>query len=459
MSEEQSRDQAPPRELDVAQLLAQVEASVQEKKASGFYDPAEVRRVDQAAVSLAAAAQDGALAEAALRHANLQRLWDAKVCGVTTHRGGLAGRLLVSAKRLLHKITKPYLGIALAQQVAFNDELVKLLNVLVPQYAELRGRQRQSESDLESLFQAQGRNESRLTRHDELLHAQAQTNQEGEARLSSLERQAGRGAAQNEELLARLQEFMTRQAAAGAAAPQAAREVSELRAQSRGASYLAFEDLHRGSREEIKERQGVYIPHFRPALDEQHPLLDLGCGRGEFLELCREQGLPARGVDMNPEMAAFCREQGLDVQAADGLAHLRSLAPESLGGILMSQVIEHLTLDQLTELTALAASRLRPGGVLIAETVNPQSLSTFAGAFYLDLTHVKPIHPEAARFLWRWAGLGQVEILYLSPVPEAARLEPLPSGEEPLLGAFNRNVARLNQLLYGPLDYAVKGSK
>lgn len=190
-------------------------------------------------------------------------------------------------------------------------------------------------------------------------------------------------------------------------------------------------------------------------------MLDLGCGRGEFLELCREQGLAARGVDVNPQMAAFCREQGLEVVEAEAVAHLRSLPEGSLGGILLAQVIEHLTLDELMELTALCASRLKPGGALIAETVNPQSLSTFAGAFYLDLTHIRPIHPEAVRFLWRAQGLGQVEVLFLSPVPAEHKLEQAAGGQAgaDLAGAFNRNVQRLNELIYGPQDYAVVGRK
>jgi O-antigen chain-terminating methyltransferase len=238
-------------------------------------------------------------------------------------------------------------------------------------------------------------------------------------------------------------------------------DVARVRADSRGEAYLAFEDLHRGTREEIKRRQSVYLPHFQISVTARAPLLDLGCGRGEFLDLCREAGLPARGVDVNPAMVAACRERGLDVAEGDGLAHLRTLPDASLGGILLSQVVEHLSLDQLTELVALCAAKLVPGGALIAETVNPQSLITFAGAFYVDLTHTKPVHPEAARFLWRWAGLGEVQILYLSPPAADHQREPLPGGAAApeLAGAFNRNVARLNQLIYGPQDYAVVGRK
>jgi SAM-dependent methyltransferase len=426
----------------VAGLLAEVEAAVAAKIARGLYSPAEMRRVEEAAVKLQAAA-DGAIAEMSLRHSYLMENWDAKACGISTHRGGLAGRFFVGIKRLLHRVTRPYLNIALAQQTAFNDQLVKLLNVLVPQHSLLYLRVEQLEHRL-----------GELDRLGELARI-------GEARLTALERQLLSGQPQAEALLARLQRIVAAQVEKGQTSPEALQEVNLARAASRGASYLAFEDQHRGTREEIKRRQAVYLPRFQPAVSARAPLLDLGCGRGEFLELCRENGLPARGVDINPAMVAFCGELGLDVSESDGLVFLRGLPANSLGGILLSQVIEHLSLDQLTELVALCVEKLVPGGVLIAETVNPQSLSTFAGAFYVDLTHNKPVHPEAARFLWRWAGLGEVELLLLSPVPPEHQLESIPDGMGAPVGtaAFNRNMARLNQLLYGPLDYAVVGRK
>lgn len=422
-------DQTVPRQPD-ADLLAEVQAAVAAKKSEGFYNPVEVRRVEAAAVTL----QDDPELESMERlAAYLRENWDAKACDISTHRGGLSARLVVGFKRLMHRLTRPYLNVALARQTAFNNRLVTLQSVLVSRLAALRLLQEQAED-----------------RFDDV-----------EARLTALERQLFTGNARAEALLARLQRIVEDQSQAGRLSPGTAEEVARARTASRGAAYLAFEDLHRGTREEIKRRQAVYLPHFQIPVGPEAPLLDLGCGRGEFLELCREAGLPARGVDVNPAMVATCRELGLDVTEADGLTYLRGLPQAGLGGILLSQVIEHLSLDQLTELVALCSEKLAPGGVLIAETVNPQTLSTFAGAFYVDLTHNKPVHPEAARFLWRWAGLGDVEILYLSPLAPEQQLESLPggSGAPDFAGAFNRNVARLNQLIYGPLDYAVVGRK
>jgi O-antigen chain-terminating methyltransferase len=413
---------------DIQALLQEVERAVEEKKAQGIYDPAEVRKVEEAALSFSQAADDGDAAELGFRQARLEELWDATACAVTTHRSGLAGRLIAGAKRLMHRFTRPYLNVVLARQVQFNNELIRLLSVLVINYADLRFR---LPTELEEV------------------------RRDSEARLSALERETGRGHAHLDAALARLQKIVQEQGQ-----DRAAQSVAQLREAERGTAYLAFEDLHRGGRREIAARQEVYLPYFKEGVGEKAPLLDIGCGRGEFLELAKSHGLNARGLDINAEMVAFCRELGLEAEQGDALDYLHGLADESLGGIFLSQIIEHLGPDELTELVNLCAAKLKSGGALIAETLNPQSLSTFAGAFYVDITHVKPIHPEAARFLWRWAGLGEVDIIHRSPVPPQNRLENYKGpGDTDWLLSYNRNIDRLNQLLYGFLDYAVVGRK
>lgn len=441
---------------DVAALLARVDEEVRRKKEEGFYDPAEVRKVEEMAVTLSQAADDGASAELSLRHSALKDLWDPKACAVDSHRGGLAGKLVVAAKRLLHKATKPYINLVLARQTQFNDELVKLLNVLVPHHADLRFRMPHGEKRLDVLED--------LARHltGQVADTARDTRsglKELEARLSAQEREAAGARGEIELLLARLQKIVEAQAAAGQVGGEVVEQIRAERARSRGASYVAFEDLHRGSREDIKRKQELYVEHFGGAVGEERPLLDLGCGRGEFLELARDHGLAAIGVDLNPEMVAACQKQGLNASESDAVAFLRQQPDGRFGGILMSQLIEHLPLEQLTELVNLCVAKLAGGGVLIAETINPQCLTTFSSAFYLDLTHIKPIHPEATRFLWRWAGLHEIEVLYLSPVPEDGKLEIFGESRDELAAAFNRNMTRLNQLLYGYQDYAVKGVK
>ncbi len=499
-----SQDQAKPEPgtVDIQALLAEVEAAVEEKKARGIYDPDELRRVEQEALSYqaqpaggdASAADEQAAAELRGYQQRLEELWDAKQWGVTTHRGGLAGRLITLLKKLIYRLSKFPASIWLARQVSFNDELVKLLRTLLPRHNDLRRRMAHNEKRLDSLEESARRQQARqaqgetrldlleelsrrqqadlewlrgqLVRWQELRGEFREHQRVGEARLQALERETYKGRPQVEIMLARLQGIVEQ--AAREVTPQAGEEVSRARWQNRGDAYLAFEDIHRGEREAIKQRQSVYLPYFRECVSETAPLLDIGCGRGEFLEAAREAGLPGLGVDLNPDSVEVCRELGLQVSQGDALEYLRGLEDQSLGGVLMAQLIEHLTLDQLMELVSLAVAKLKPGGVLIAETVNPQCLTTFSGAFYLDLTHIKPIHPEAVRFLWRWAGLGDNQVIYLSPYPPQHRLELIdtaawePGADPELLDtaqALNRNLERLNQLLYGYQDYAVVGRK
>jgi O-antigen chain-terminating methyltransferase len=226
------------------------------------------------------------------------------------------------------------------------------------------------------------------------------------------------------------------------------------------ATYVHFEDRHRGTRDEIRRRQTDYLGLYRSG-----PVLDVGCGRGEFLELCREAGIEARGIDTDAGMVARCREAGLAVEQADALGHLAGLADDTLGGIFCAQVIEHLPPDALVALVRLAHAKLRPGGLLLCETPNPACLTVFSGAFYVDLTHVKPIHPEAARFLLETAGFRDVEIRPVNPYPPEMKLQPVEPFwymrryEEAFLQPINDNFARLNDLLWGAQDYAVTGRK
>jgi SAM-dependent methyltransferase len=218
--------------------------------------------------------------------------------------------------------------------------------------------------------------------------------------------------------------------------------------------YVAFEDAFRGRPEDIRGRLAEYLPIFEGASD----ILDLGCGRGEFLDLLRERGIAARGLDINSEMVEICRERGLHADQGDALTFLASLPDESLGGLLAAQVVEHLEPDYLVQVLAAAQTKLRPGARIVLETVNVACWFAFFQSYIRDVTHIRPLHPDTLSHFVRASGFQQIAVRFSSPFPAEQRLLHA-GGEDELHFAFNRNVDRLNDLLFTHLDYAVIGTK
>jgi SAM-dependent methyltransferase len=213
--------------------------------------------------------------------------------------------------------------------------------------------------------------------------------------------------------------------------------------------YAALEEQFRGEPQMIEERQRVYLPHLAGVVDAEHPVLDLGCGRGEWLRILAEQGLPARGVDSSPVFVAECTEAGLDVVEGDLVAHLTAQPPGSLGAITLFQVVEHLPFGVLVATLSAAAGALRPGGVLIAETPNATNLAVGASSFWIDPTHERPLHPEVLVFLAHQCGFDSTERLFVNrlgpPVPDVSGLGP-PAADL---------LVRLTELVDGPGDFAL----
>ena len=174
-------------------------------------------------------------------------------------------------------------------------------------------------------------------------------------------------------------------------------------------AYIDFEAAFRGPEERVREIQRAYLP----LLAGQAPVLDIGCGRGELLDLLTEAGVQASGVDVDAGMVEHARAKGHDVALGDAVAHLRTLAPGQLGAVVSLEVIEHLPYAELLELLTLARSRLREDGVLLLETVNPHAVDAMK-AFWLDPTHQHPLFPEVTLELCRLTGFA--EALWFHPI-------------------------------------------
>jgi O-antigen chain-terminating methyltransferase len=211
-----------------------------------------------------------------------------------------------------------------------------------------------------------------------------------------------------------------------------------------------FTAFFRGSSDDLRSR---YIDLAKEFIGCD-PVVDLGFGRGEFLELLTELGVDARGVEPDPQLVTSARGRGLNVEQGLAVEYLRSLEPASLGGIVMIQVIEHLSPQQVIDFVALAAEKVRPGGKVVLETINPSSLYTYARAFWLDPDHVRPVHPNFLEFLFREAEFARLSIEYRSPVSEAEALLPI-EGDDSRTNLLNENFQRIGALLFGAQDYAV----
>jgi SAM-dependent methyltransferase len=327
----------------------------------------------------------GAGSEFAATRALAERFWP-----VTAEReagGGPKGLV----KRFLRKLMRWYVEPLAADQRVYNSSLLKLVDAL---------------SERADAATVSNERAQKLLR-------------ELEERLTRVERRGGGGVA---------------------AAPPAT--VAAQPAAAALPDYFAFESRMRGSVDAIRERQRPYVADFRDGA----PVLDIGCGRGELLQLLREAGIEARGIDADADMVAFARGEGLDVEQADLVEYLERVDDGSLGGIFMGQVVEHLPPGVLVRSLELAARKLRPGGLLVAETINP--LSPLALRHYFaDLTHSQPLVPETLQLLARQSGFAETELRYLNE-PAERLTEP----DDPVIAA---NVRRLNELLFAPLDYAL----
>ena len=354
-----------PEEIDVTALLEHLQEELRRGGASG----------------------DGSRSARVTWRAQAERTWAVSAERPLVRRPGLKGAIAYPVKRVLRPFLRWYVEPLAAEQRAFNDAALKLID---------------------DLYEHTDRSVSSEERAERL-------RTELEERLLRVER---RGAG---------------------VAPQT---VASQPAAAAVPDYFAFEARMRGSTAEVRARQRVYLEDFRGAA----PVLDVGCGRGEFLALLREAGAEARGIDADADMVAYARGEGLDVEQADAVAFLESLVDGSLGGIFMAQVVEHLPPGVLIRVLELAAVKLGPGGLLVAETINPLSPLALRN-YFADLTHAQPLVPETLALLVRQAGFRQVEARFLNEPAER-----LVVPDDPVLA---ENARRLNELLFAPLDYAI----
>jgi 2-polyprenyl-3-methyl-5-hydroxy-6-metoxy-1,4-benzoquinol methylase len=226
--------------------------------------------------------------------------------------------------------------------------------------------------------------------------------------------------------------------------------------------YVAFEDRFRGSQHEIRERLADYLEVFAGASN----VLDIGCGRGELLDLFRGAGIGAHGIDTNQSMVQECRDRGLSADCDDAASYLERQPDQSLGGVIAIQVVEHLEPAYLTRLIELAFHKLKPNAPMVLETINPACWVAFFESYLRDVTHRWPLHPETLQYLVQASGFSTVKVQYRAPVPGSDKLQHVPvpvatpgTDVNPtvtdLVDVVNANADKLNARLFTFMDYAI----
>jgi len=351
----------------------------------------------------------------------LNRDW--RIEGYLSADASLARRVLYQVRRVLARLLGP--------QETFNSEVVQLVNTLAPilssleqveRYREaLAARERRMETAFDQLRAEQQELRTVIAVLRQSQHDLTQSLRRGEPSEDARRGEPRRGSPE------------------------------ETSSEALSAKYVGFEDQFRGAPEEIAGRQREYVEIFAGASD----VLDIGCGRGEFLALLKERGVRARGIDVNDSMVEVCRQKGLDASKADALGYLRAQPAGSLGGLLAAQVVEHLDPAYLTNLLDAAYAALRPGAPIVLETINPACWFAFFESYVRDITHVRPLHPDTLKFLLQASGFGGVEIRYQAPYPEHHKLQRVtPAALGDASETLNANVDKLNSLLFTYLDYA-----
>jgi O-antigen chain-terminating methyltransferase len=377
----------------------------------------------------------------------INTMWDIEnnSYNISSHRL-VTGKFLIMGRELVHGEVKRYVDPMIWKQKEFNhgvvsslDDIVQKIEILAQRLIELSTLIHIAQEKAEVGKEMEGNIEKLRTEIDQkvdgrIMQAMVSINDDLDKKAwlaGLLERRLGKAKDQSVSL-----------------------ESNDL-----GINYFLFEERFRGPRKEIKKKQLAFLEYFKGCKN----VLDIGCGRGEFLELLRENGIEAQGTDMNEDMVNYCRSKGLKATLTDAISFLEGIEDKSLDGILLSQVVEHLEPAYLLKMLDICHKKLNYGYHIVIETVNPLSLTSFAN-FYIDMTHKRPMHPETLRYLLASANFRDIDIKFSSPIPDEQRLKRLcienaSKTEKQMEDVHNHNVNLLNDILYGAQDYMICGKK
>jgi 2-polyprenyl-3-methyl-5-hydroxy-6-metoxy-1,4-benzoquinol methylase len=453
-------------EINVEEIMAKIRENIRKRKGTGVFPEKNTGNLQQ-----------GPLPEAPLSESNFQRdleyinsNWDIQNNNyfISSHRP-VVGKFLVRGRDLVHGEIRRYVDPIVWKQTEFNGSTVRLLNDTAGKFSYYNSRIEQLRSEMgyrienlrpefeNKVEQLRPEFENKVEQlrpvfenKIEQLKSEIDSSIRTEVKsiISSMDQDIENKAWLASILDGKLEEGYKDQ------------KIGTSYSTDLDINYFGFEEQFRGSREDIKQRQSNFMNYFTGCSN----VLDIGCGRGEFLELSKEHSIGAKGVDIDDSMVEYCLSKGFSVVKDEAISYLEKLDDTSLDGIFIDQVVEHLEPDYLIKLLHLCFQKLKHGYYIFVETVNPLSLVSFAN-FYIDMTHKKPIHPETLKFLLISVGFRDLNIKFISPVSEEARLKKVSLNDgmeewvKSYLDTYNDNIEKLNNILYGAQDYAVIGKK
>jgi 2-polyprenyl-3-methyl-5-hydroxy-6-metoxy-1,4-benzoquinol methylase len=442
-------------EINAEEIMRKIRENIHKRKEAGVFPVKNIGDLQQ-----------GPLPEAPISENNIQRdlgyinsNWDIQNSSylISSHRP-VVGNFLVKGRELVHGEVRRYVDPVIWKQKEFNGSTVRLFNDTAVKFSYYNNKIEQLQSEMNfRIEQLRPELDDKVAKlkpefDNEVKQLKSEIDTGIKAEVNSIISSMNRNI-ENKVWLASILDGKIEEGLKD-------KKIETPDSTDLEINYFRFEEQFRGPREEIKQRQSNFLNYFVGCSN----VLDIGCGRGEFLELAKEHGIGAKGVDIDDTMVDYCLSKGLNVVKEDAISYLERLDDKSLDGIFIDQVVEHLEPDILIKLLHLCFKKLKYGFYIFAETVNPLSLVSFAN-FYIDMTHKKPVHPETLKFLLTSVGFRDLDTKFFSPVSEEAKLKKIPLNDNPdewakkYLDTYNHNIEKLNGILYGAQDYVVIGKK
>ncbi len=439
-------------EINVEEIMSKIRENIQKHRQSGAYDSRIESLINQPDLDY------------------LNSHWDVHAeYNIVSHRPVIGG-LLISGRQLIHGEVKRYVDLIAGKQTEFNLRIIRslknILDLLEGKITFVNNRIDTVDNRIDTVDNRIDTVDNRIDTVDNRIDTVDNGIDTVDNRITEVKEEIDRkvSAKVNEMFSAMNNDIKNKAWLANLLDERIKENISKKNREVPNydiLNYFLFEEKYRGSTEDIKKRQSIFLEYFRNCRN----VLDIGCGRGEFLSLLKDNSIGAMGIDINEDMVLFCQRNGLDVNKTEALSYLNSLENKSLDGIFSGQVVEHLQPGELIDLVKLCFDKMKYGTYFIAETINPLCLSVFAKSFYMDLSHVKPVHPATIKFLMESAGFRDMEFKFFSPHSDDAKLakfeipDDIDEKNRQHLQLMNKNIDKINELLYGFQDYAVIGKK